>query len=128
MILTDTSVVIDYAQGKDAKLAGLIPGLPVAVCGVVRAELLCGARDVAHRGMLLILLAPFAQIATSEAIWDAAGDNLAALRRRGIAVPFPDAVIATVGIENDVEVWARDQHFRTIQQVLPRLKLFQEPP
>jgi hypothetical protein len=39
-----------------------------------------------------------------------------------------DAVIATLGIENDVEVWARDPHFPMMQQNLPRLKLFQEPP
>ena len=32
-------------------------------------------------------------------------------------------------IENDIEVWARDpHHFPKMQQVLSRLKLFQEPP
>jgi predicted nucleic acid-binding protein len=56
------------------------------------------------------------------------GDNLAALRRGGITVPFPDTVIATVGIENDVEVWTRDPHFPAMQSVLPQLKLLQEPP
>jgi predicted nucleic acid-binding protein len=49
VILTDTSVVIDYARGKDAKLAALVPTLPVAVCGVVRAEVLAWARDPGHR-------------------------------------------------------------------------------
>ena len=43
-------------------------------------------------------------------------------------MPFPDAVIATLGIENDIEVWARDPHFPTMQTILTRLKLFQEPP
>ena len=49
MILVDTTIVIDYARAKDAKLVALVPTLPVAVCGVVRAELLCGARDAKHR-------------------------------------------------------------------------------
>jgi predicted nucleic acid-binding protein len=43
-------------------------------------------------------------------------------------VPFPDAVIATLGIESDIEVWARDHHFPTMQKVLTKLRLFQEPP
>ena len=43
MILVDTSVVIDDIRGKDAKLQGLIGSLPVAICGIVRAEVFCGA-------------------------------------------------------------------------------------
>ena len=39
-----------------------------------------------------------------------------------------DVVIATVAIENDIELWTRDAQFQLIQRVLPRLKLFQEPP
>jgi predicted nucleic acid-binding protein len=128
VILTDTSIVIDYAKGKDAKLAGLIAKHPVAVCGVVRAELLCGARDPAHRGKLLTLLATFAQLSVPEAIWDVVGDHLAALRSHGITVPFPDVVIATLAIVNDIELWTRDRHFPAMQKVLPALKLFQEPP
>lgn len=128
MILVDTTVVIDYARGKDAKLVAFLPTLPVAVCGVVRAELLCGARDANHRTSLLTLLAPFQHVAIPDTLWDIVGDNLAALRSKGITVPFPDAVIATLGIEKNIEVWARDPHFPTMQKVLPALKLFQEPP
>jgi predicted nucleic acid-binding protein len=128
VILVDTTVVIDFARGKDAKLAALIPQLPVAVCGMVRAELLCGARDPKHRASLITLLAPFHHVSTPEHLWDNVGDTLAALRRNGITVPFPDAVFAALGIENDIEVWARDPHFPMMQQVLPHLKLFQEPP
>ena len=128
MILVDTGVVIDYTRGKDAKLRALVQIKPVAVCGVVRAEFLCGARDRADRAKLLLELAAFQHIQTPESAWDTVGDNLAQLRRHGLTVPFPDALIATLGIENDIEVWARDPHFRMMQKVLPALKLFQEPP
>jgi predicted nucleic acid-binding protein len=47
MILADTSVVIDYAKGRDAKLVALLSTLAAALCGVTRAEVLCGARDPA---------------------------------------------------------------------------------
>jgi predicted nucleic acid-binding protein len=53
---------------------------------------------------------------------------LAILRASGLTVPFNDAAIATVAISLDMEVWARDKHFGNIQGLIPKLKLFQEPP
>lgn len=128
MILVDTTVVIDYTRGTDAKLVALLPTLSVAVCGVVRAELLCGARAPRHCATLKALLATFHQVPIPESLWDTVGANLAALRAKGITVPFSDTAIATVAIENDIELWTRDVHFTMIQNVLPALKLFVEPP
>jgi predicted nucleic acid-binding protein len=59
--------------------------------------------------------------------WPNLGRNLSQLAARGITVPFPDALIATVAIDNDLELWNHDSHFAEIQKVLPQLKLFQEP-
>ncbi len=50
------------------------------------------------------------------------------LRSVGLAVPFSDAVVATVAMALGVEVWARDQHFEHMRQHVPALKLFLEPP
>ena len=94
MILLDTSVVIDFVRGKDAKLAALVPQIQGVICGIVRAELLCGARDPSHRSNLLTLLSTFSQLPLLDSLWDKVGDNLATLRSQGITVPFPDAVIA----------------------------------
>ena len=127
-VLVDTSVVIDYARGRDARLMQLLPSVSPAVCGIVRAELLCGARDARHRASLLALLSPFQVVPIHDAVWDAVGENLAALRGAGITVPFPDAVIATVAIENDLELWAHDQQYALMQTVVAGLRLFQEPP
>ncbi len=129
MILVDTGVRIDFLRTKEPKLDHLFRTLPVAVCGVTRAEILAGARGGGKdRQRLLQFLSTFQQVPTPEPCWDQVGDNLAALYARGITVPFPDAVIATLGIENDLEVWARDAHFPTMQTILAALKLFQEPP
>ena len=128
MILADTSVVIDYVRGKDAKLQTMVPTLSVVVAGIVRAEVLYGARDAAHRAKLLTQLAIFQPLGFPESLWDTLGDNLAALRRSGFTVPLPDVAIATLGIHQNIEVWARDRHFSDIQMVLPALRLFQEPP
>lgn len=128
MILVDTSVVIDYVRGRDAKLQKLIPTLPVAVCGITRSELLHGARDPAHRQHLVTVLNAFGQATIPDSRWDTVGDHLAALRASGVTVPFQDVAIATVAIFHDIELWTRDAQFGIIQRVLPALKLFVEPP
>ena len=128
MILADTSVVIDYLRTADPKLRQPTVAHDAAVCGVTRAEVLNGARGTRHRAQLVAALGLFGQVATSDAIWDDVGDNLRALRTSGVNVPFPDVVIATVAITNDVELWTHDNQFLLIQGVLPRLRLFVEPP
>jgi predicted nucleic acid-binding protein len=95
---------------------------------VTRAEVLAGARNPADRVNLVGLLAQFAQVPTPDSIWDEFGDNLNALRSGGVTVPFPDAILATLAIANDIELWTRDSHFTLMQRVLSRLKLFAEPP
>jgi predicted nucleic acid-binding protein len=128
MILVDAGVLIDCLRSKDPKLNLLFRSLPVAVCGVTRAEILAGARSVKDRQRLLVFLNQFLQIPTAESCWELVAETLAVLHATGITVPFPDAVVATLGIENDIEVWARDPHFPMIQKVIPALKLFSEPP
>ena len=127
MILLDSSVVIDYSRGKDAKLVSLFGRLSLAVCGIARAEVLAGARSTKDRSKLIGLLDGLAQVPIPDALWDTVGDNLLTLRAGG-AVPFPGVALVTVAISNDHELWTRDAHFPRIQQILPTLKLFQEPP
>jgi predicted nucleic acid-binding protein len=128
MILVDTSVLIDYQRTRDPKLKQLFTAQTVAICGATRAELLHGARNLGNRRNLLRFLNTFQQVSIPDALWDTVGDHLATLRAAGLTIPFADAVIITVGIVNDFEVWARDQHFSDVQRVLPALRLFQEPP
>src|SRR5436190_8673609 len=110
MILVDASVLIYFLRTKDAKIDSWLRSLPVAICGVTRAEILAGARNPTDRQKLMTFLQPFRHLTILEAAWDQVGDNLAALYAKGISVPFPDAVLATLGIENAIEVWARDPH------------------
>lgn len=61
----------------------------------------------------------FAHLTIPETLWDRVGDHLATLRSAGVTVPFADALIATVAIENGIALWTRDSHFATIQNTLP---------
>jgi len=129
MILVDTNIVIAAIRSADpSKLIDLLQLHGGAVCGVVRAELLHGARSPAERQKAMAMLGTLGTVLTPEAIWDDVGDNLSALRGQGVTVPFPDAVIATLAISNGIALWTRDGHFAIIQRALPSLKLFQEPP
>ena len=69
----------------------------------------------------------FPHQATPETVWEPLGENLAALRRHGLKLPYPDVLLATIAIELDVELWTRDNHFTMMQTVMPKLKLYQEP-
>ncbi len=128
MTLADACIVIDYQRGKDARLVALADSLPLAVCGSTRSEVLAGARSDADRADTAALLDTFHQQPTPEAVWDKVGDHLARLRAAGLKVPFPDVVLAGLGIHLNVEVWSRDGHFPLMQAVLPGLRLFQELP
>jgi predicted nucleic acid-binding protein len=128
MILTDSSMVIDYLRTGDPKNPAVSQAHGAAVGGVTRAEILHGTRNRKDRQRLLTVLNAFGQVPIPDSLWDDVGDNLAALRAAGVTVPFPDVVIATVAIANGIELWTRDNQFTMMQQVLPRLRLFQEPP
>jgi predicted nucleic acid-binding protein len=128
MIVVDTDVLIAYLRKGDPKIAQLLQSHQGAVCGVVRAELLHGARTPTERAGILSLLSALPSLPTPELLWTLVGDHLATLRTAGTPVGFPDVVIATVAIANQLELWTRDSHFLLVQRALPALRLFQEPP
>jgi predicted nucleic acid-binding protein len=97
-------------------------------CAELHAPNCYGVRTATERTDVLAMLGTLGAVPMPESIWDEVGDNLAALRAGGLTLPFPDAVIATIAITNDLELWTRDAHFTHVQRILPALKLFAEPP
>ena len=128
MILADASLVIEFQRGRDAKLARLVPALPVVVCGVTVSEVLGGSRTATEYADADAALNRFAHLATPEPVWRLQADHRMALRRAGLVVPFPDVLVASVAIHHNVELWSRDHHHRQMQAALPALRLFAEPP
>ena len=128
MILIDTSVLIDYLRSKDAASWTKIQVHDSAICGIVRAEILAGARSPGDRARLVLMLDSLPQASTSELVWNSVGDNAAQLRAQGVNIPLADIVISTLAITHNVELWTRDAHFTNVQRVLPSLRLFPEPP
>ena len=101
---------------------------PNGICGATLAEIYAGARSPADFKKYDKSLSVFRRVAIPKKIWPSLGRNLALLAAKGTTVPFPDALIATVALENDLELWHLDRHFPDIHKVIPQLKLFKEPP
>jgi predicted nucleic acid-binding protein len=128
MILLDTSIMIAQLCAADIRLLSLFKRHRGAVCGVTRAEVLYGVRSPADKVRFLNALDALPQTAIPETLWDEVGLNLAHLRTNGRPMPITDVVVASLAMYLDVELWARDQHFPAMQLLLPRLRLFPEPP
>lgn len=128
MILLDASIIIDGIRAKELQLLEQMVQLSGAVCGVTRAEILSGTRVKKDHQKLLTILDGFQQVLIPESLWDAVGETQAHLRSKGLTVPMADAILATISIRLDIEVWARDSHFPAMKKLLPALKLYEEAP
>lgn len=127
MILIDASVLVGYIRRPSPEIRKILAEEHVTVCGVTRAEVLCGARTLREVEKLNKSLRAFQSLDTPESVWPELGKNMASLRSRGVVVLFQDALVATIAIHHKAELWQRDAHFPMIQGVIPALRLFVGP-
>ncbi len=125
MILADSNIIIDFWRSPDEAAARIFSTEDVAICGVIKAELLHGARNDQDYNRVLLALSDFPNIDMREQDWDSLGRYLFVLRTHGITVPFQDAIIAVLAISNQASIWTNDKHFLLMKSVLPELKLYQ---
>jgi predicted nucleic acid-binding protein len=128
MILADTSVIIAYLRTADPNLLATLKHQGAVVCGITRAEVLCGVRNPVDHSRFTAALNALPQAPIPDALWDTIGLNLATLRSAGLTMSLADVAIASMAVHLGVELWARDQHFQLMQTVQPSLRLFREPP
>jgi predicted nucleic acid-binding protein len=124
MILLDSSILVEFLRRQNPGIKRVLASGDAVISGVTRAEILHGVKDAVDRSRLITFLDELATVPTPEGVWDALGDNLAILRRAGVNVPFPDALIATIALLQDVPLWSLDAHYGLMKPNLPRLKLF----
>ncbi len=127
MILVDTTVLVKYLRTASEAIGSVLNTGQAAICGVTRAEIIHGARDPADLTRLAAALDRLPQVPIDLDIWDDLGRYLNMLRSRGLPVPFPDALIATVAIRHNLEIWTYDAHYQLIRSALPDLRLFDGP-
>ena len=57
--------------------------------------------------------------------WNKFGEFLYKLRIGGVNLPYADALIAFIAIQNYLCVYTKDKHFKLIQIIEPSLKIYE---
>lgn len=104
LMLVGSTIVIAYLRKPSPWYDAIFQQYSAAICGVTRAEVLHGAKDQADFGRYQQALNNFQKVLVAEAVWDRLGENLCHLRAAGVTVPFADALIAAIAIENELEL------------------------
>lgn len=120
MILVDTSAWIEFLRDTGSPVCQRVDDLlatEIAICDVVRMEVLAGARDEQHLQQLRRLLARASTLATEPVDYDAAAALYRTCRQRGYTVrKLIDCLIAAVAIRGNVPVLQRDADFDILAQ------------
>ena len=101
----------------------LIDGDRLVLVGVVLAELIQGCRTGKEGLLVLDKLTGLPFLEATFFTWRRTGELSFSLRRKGIAIPLTDLIIAAIAQEHDCQVFALDPHFTQI----PGLKLYAPP-
>lgn len=126
MILTDTSIVIDWLHRPSLQVRQIIAAHAPVICGVTVAEVLVGVRSEGDREKVMRQMGIFGRVAVDEPVWEIAGRIGGALEARGSRIPFQDLVVISTSIHHGIPVWTRDAHFSRVLDVAPELALFDE--
>lgn len=124
MILVDTNVIIDFWDKPTEEAKNVFEENDIAICGVIKTELLRGSNSEKQFSQMELALNDFAYLSFSEKDWISLAKQFLTLKKNGLVVPFQDAMIAYLAIKNNCEVWTNDKHFKLMQVVLPELRLF----
>ncbi len=122
MVIVDTSTWIEFFRrdGDPAvKLAvrGLLDEFEATLCGPVELEFLGGAREHEREKIQKWFnILPYAT--NDQKLWRKAASHWATMRKNGVTIPWNDALIATITLEQGCRVYAVDKHFDAMAQPL----------
>jgi predicted nucleic acid-binding protein len=118
VILVDTSVWVRATREKDgavaAALDSLIDGDEVATTDVVIAEVLQGTSTTGEFQAYTEKMEALHYFPMDKQTWVRAAELSFRLRRQGMATPLADLAIATIALDNDLEIFAVDNHFQRV--------------
>jgi predicted nucleic acid-binding protein len=122
MVLVDSSVWIEAARREGdlackVGLEGLLEAAEAMYCGPVRLEVLGGAR-VQDRKRISSYFDCIPHKAIDDDAWEFAKDCAWRLRDKGQTIPWNDILIGSVARRWDCRVYAKDQHFEIMRDVL----------
>lgn len=124
MILVDSNVFIDYWKNPGEAATKTFMHNEIAICGVVKMELLRGSKNEKEFNEIKRALDCFDVLEFETSDWEEAAKLFIELKSRGVVVPFQDGLISYLALKNHCEIWTRDNHFKLIKVVKPELMLF----
>ncbi|GAB4221279.1 MAG TPA: PIN domain-containing protein [Spirochaetota bacterium] len=124
MILVDTSIIVEYWKNPKREYTDVFITQDIAICGIVQAELIYGARSNKEVEKIISALECFNFIDIDKEDWNGIGKFLHKLRIKGVKIPFQDAIIAYLAVKNNIPLWTRDKHFELIRDVIKELKVY----
>jgi len=124
MILVDTSIIVEYWKNPKREYTDVFITQDIAICGIVQAELIYGARSNKEVVKIISALECFNFIDIDKEDWNGIGKFLHKLRIKGVKIPFQDAIIAYLAVKNNIPLWTRDKHFELIRDVIKELKVY----
>ena len=125
LILVDTNIIIDFWRKPDIHLRKVFEDKDIAICGIIHAELLHGARSEKEVVFINNAMDELIFLEVERDDWIEIGKYLNKLKKNGVTVPFQDVVIAFIAVKYDARLWTNDQHFKKFQSVIKQLKFFQ---
>lgn len=124
MILVDTSIIVEYWKNPKREYTDVFITQDIAICGIVQAELIYGARSNKEVEKIISALECFNFIDIDKEDQNGIGKFLHKLRIKGVKIPFQDAIIAYLAVKNNIPLWTRDKHFELIRDVIKELKIY----
>ena len=125
MIIVDTNIIIDFWKNPSQAFIDIFLNEDVCICGIIKAELLHGARNPGEFNKINDALSEFEYITIDEIAWDYLGDVLFNLKKGGLTIPFQDALLITIALKNKMAIWTNDKHIKLAVNIFHDLQLFQ---
>lgn len=124
MIIADTNIIIDFWNEPTKQIEDIFLNEDIVLCGVVKTELLRGAKTENDFIEMNQILSEFPCFEFCEEDWIEVAKLCYKLKIKGIQVPLADSIIAHLAIKNEAQVWTNDNHFLLMKNVLNKLRLF----
>jgi predicted nucleic acid-binding protein len=121
MILVDTSVWIDFFNGKDLPHVATLESLisqeaDIAICGIILTEVLQGISNDKEHKLTQTYLQALVMLEIEDNLWLDAAEIYRNLRKRGLTVrKINDCIIAATALHYDCVLLHNDKDFTTIQ-------------
>ena len=125
MILVDTNIIIDFWKNPSQNLVNIFTNENVFICGIIKAELLHGARNLDEFNKITDALSEFQYVNIDDTTWASLGEILFSLKKSGLTIPFQDALLIALSLNNKMQIWTNDKHIKLALNIFHDLRLFQ---